>query len=58
MGLIKVMTAQARKSFTIAFRVAFEVPDNVMRIAGEITQLRHLQFIDTFNLESADEISS
>ena len=57
-GLIKVMTAQARKSFTIAFRVAFEVPDNVMRIAGEITQLRHLQFIDTFNLESADEISS
>ena len=57
-GLIKVMTAQARKSFTIAFRVAFEVPDNVMRIAGEITQLRHLDFIDRFNLESADGISS
>jgi hypothetical protein len=57
-GLIKVMTAASRKSFTIAFRNAFEVPDSVMRIAGEITQLRHLQFIDTFNLESADEISS
>ena len=57
-GLIKVMTAQARKSFTIAFRVAFEVPDNVMRIAGEITQLRHLDFIDRFNMEAAGGIAS
>ena len=57
-GLIKVMTAQSRKSFTIAFRNAFEVPDNVMRIAGEITQLRHLQFIDRFNLEAAGGISA
>ena len=57
-GLIKVMTAASRKSFTIAFRNAFEVPDNVMRIAGEITQLRHLDFIDRFNMEAAGGISS
>ena len=57
-GLIKVMTAASRKSFTIAFRNAFEVPDNVMRIAGEITQLRHLDFIDRFNLEAAGGIAS
>ena len=57
-GLVKVMTPANRKAFTIAFRNAFEVPDNVVRIAGEITQLRHLDFIDRFNLEAAGGISS
>lgn len=57
-GLVKVMTPASRKSFTIAFRTAFEVPDNVVRIAGEITQLRHLDFIDRFNLEAAGGIGA
>jgi len=57
-GLVKVMTPASRKSFTIAFRTAFEVPDSVVRIAGEITQLRHLDFIDRFNLEAAGGIGA
>jgi hypothetical protein len=57
-GLVKVMTPANRKAFAIAFRNAFEVPDNVVRIAGEITQLRHLDFIDRFNMEAAGGISS
>jgi hypothetical protein len=56
-GMVKVMAPPQRKSFTVAFRCAFEVPDNVTRIASEITQVRHLEFIDRFTVEAAGGIA-
>ena len=56
-GWIKAMPAASRKAFTIGFRTAFEVPDNVVRIAGEIKQLRHFQFVDRFVVEAAGDIA-
>jgi hypothetical protein len=57
-GMVKVMTPPQRKAFTIAFRTTFEVADTVTRIAGEITQVRHLTFIDDFSVEMAGGIAS
>jgi len=51
--MVQVMSVQQRKSFTIAFRNAFNVPRTVVKIIGEITQQRHLDFIDRFTCESA-----
>ena len=57
-GMVKVMTPAARKLFTIAFRNAFDIPDTVTRIATEITQVRHLHFIDRFTVEAAGGIAA
>ena len=56
-GLIRLMTPPQRKSLTIAFRSTFNVPRTVVKIAGEITQLRHLEFIQRFSLEANDCVS-
>jgi hypothetical protein len=57
-GMVKVMAPPQRKAFTVAFRCAFEVSDTVTRIASEITQVRHLEFIDRFTVEAAGGIAS
>jgi hypothetical protein len=57
-GMVKVMQPAQRKLFTIAFRNAFDVPDTVNRIASEIKQVRHLQFIDRFTVEAAGGIAA
>jgi hypothetical protein len=51
--MVQVMPAQQRKSLTIAFRNAFNVPRTTLKIIGEITQKRHLDFIDRFTCEAA-----
>jgi len=57
-NMVKVMAPPQRKAFTVAFRCAFEVSDTVTRIASEITQVRHLEFIDRFTVEAAGGIAS
>lgn len=48
LDLVKAMTAQQRKSFTIAFRDAFNVPREARAVAPLITQERHRQFVCRF----------
>ena len=55
--MIKQMDAAQRKSFTIAFRHAFDIDSSVTRIAGEIKQLRHLEFIDRFTIEAGGGVA-
>ena len=57
-GMVKQMAPAQRKLFTIAFRNAFDVPDTVTRIASEIKQVRHLQFIDRFTVEAAGGVAA
>jgi hypothetical protein len=45
------MPAEARKRFAIAFRHHFQVPREVRTIKDRITQRRHKDFIDAFELE-------
>jgi len=51
LGMIRVMTVPQRKAFSISFRTAFQIDASVTRIATEITQLRHLEFVDRFTIE-------
>ena len=51
--MVKEMDAAQRKSFTIAFRHAFSIDPSVLRIASEIKQVQHLEFIDRFTCEAA-----
>jgi len=48
LDLVKAMTAEQRKSFTIAFRDAFNVPREARAVAPLITQERHRQFVCRF----------
>jgi len=57
-GMVKQMQPAQRKAFTIAYRVAFDVPATETRIATTITQVRHLQFIDRFTVEAAGGIAA
>ena len=57
-GMVKMMPAQQRKSFTIGFRNAFNISDTVTRIATEITQVRHLHYIDHFTAEAFGGIAA
>ena len=56
-AMVKAMEPAQRKSFTISFRTAFDVPSSVPRITSEITQLRHLEFIDRFTVEASGGIA-
>jgi hypothetical protein len=56
-SMVKAMDAAQRKSFTIAFRHAFSIPENVLRITAEFKQQQHLDFIDRFTLEAAGGVS-
>ena len=57
-GMVKQMDAAKRKSFTIAFRNAFNIDASVTRIATEITQRQHLDFVDRFTIEAAGGIAA
>lgn len=46
--LVKAMTAEQRRAFTIAFRDAFSVPREARAVAPLITQERHRQFVCRF----------
>lgn len=46
--LVKTMTPETRKMFTIAFRDAFNVPREARAVAPLITQERHRQFVVRF----------
>ncbi len=52
-AMIKGMTADQRKAFTIAFRHAFRVPADQTAIAPLIASFKHLDFIDRFTGEAA-----
>jgi hypothetical protein len=53
LAMVKGMTADQRKSFTLAFRHAFSVPREEKAIAPLIQQFQHLQFVDRFTGEAA-----
>jgi len=55
--MVKALTAEQRKVFTIAFRDAFRVPRDAKSIIPVITELRHLHFIDRFTVEAAGGVS-
>jgi hypothetical protein len=46
--LVKAMTAEQRKAFTIAFRDAFNVPRDARAVAPLILEERHRQFVCRF----------
>jgi hypothetical protein len=52
-AMLKGMTADQRKAFTIAFRHAFRVPADQTAIAPLIASFKHLDFIDRFTGEAA-----
>jgi hypothetical protein len=56
-AMVKQMEAAKRKSFTIAFRNAFDIDQSVLRITGHIKQIQHLEFIDRFSVEAAGGIA-
>lgn len=53
LAMVKAMTADQRKSFTLAFRHAFGVAREEKAIAPLIQQFQHLQFVDRFTGEAA-----
>jgi hypothetical protein len=47
-AMISALSQQQRKTFTDAFRQAFDVPREERSIKNRITEMRHLQFIRRF----------
>lgn len=54
--IVKAMSAEVRKGFTIAFRDAFRVPRTERSIIPAIQCRKHLDFIDRFSVEAAGGI--
>jgi hypothetical protein len=52
-AMVKAMTADERKAFTISFRSAFRVPSSEKAIAPLLQQFKHLDFVDRFTGEAA-----
>jgi len=48
LAMLKALPADARRSFTIAFRSHFEVDDSVKQVGGCITHERHRLFVQDF----------
>jgi len=55
--MVRQLTPDQRKAFTIAYRDAFRVDRAEKSIIPTITELRHLQFIDRFTVEANGGIS-
>jgi hypothetical protein len=55
--MIKVLSADQRKAFTIAFRDAFLVPRQAKSIAPLITEVRHMEFCDRWSIEAAGGVA-
>jgi len=52
-AMIRAMSVDQRKQFTIAFRHAYRVPSSEKAVAPLIQQFRHLEFVDRFSGEAA-----
>ena len=52
-AMVKAMEPSQRKTFTVAFRHAFEVPAVERTIIPLIAEFRHLDFVDRFTGEAA-----
>lgn len=50
--MVKQLSAEQRKAFTIAYRDAFRVDRAAKSIIPTITEIRHLAFIDRFTVEA------
>lgn len=48
LAMLKALPADARRSFTVAFRAHFEVPDSVKQVGACITHMRHQLFVQDF----------
>ena len=55
---IKVMLAEQRRLFAIAFRDAFKVPREKVAIAPLITEVRHMEFCDRWSVEAAGGVAA
>lgn len=56
--MIKAMATEQRKAFTKTFREVFQVPPEAKQVAGYITELQHLHFIDRYTVEAAGGIAA
>lgn len=52
-AMVKAMSVEQRRQFTIAFRHAFRVPSSEKAVAPLLVQFRHLEFVDRFTGEAA-----
>lgn len=55
--MIKALTTDQRKAFTIAFRHSFRVPRDERTIAPLITEVRHMEFCDRWSIENAGGVA-
>jgi len=55
--MIKALSADQRKAFTIAFRDAFRVPREAKAIAPLITEVRHMEFCDRWSVEASGGVA-
>jgi hypothetical protein len=55
--MIKALSADQRKKFTIAFRDAFRVPRETKAIAWLIAEVRHMEFCDRWSIENAGGVA-
>jgi hypothetical protein len=55
--MIKALTPDQRKAFTIAFRHAFRVPREEKAIAPLIAEVRHMEFCDRWSVENAGGVA-
>jgi hypothetical protein len=56
-AMIKTLTTDQRKNFTIAFRDAFRVPREEKAIAPLIAEVRHMEFCDRWSIENAGGVA-
>jgi len=55
--MIKALSTDGRKAFTIAFRDAFQVPREAKAIAPLITEVRHMEFCDRWSVEASGGVA-
>jgi len=56
-AMLKGLTADQRKAFTISFRDAFRVPREAKAIAPLVTEVRHMEFCDRWSIEAAGGVA-
>ena len=57
-AMIKGLTAEQRRNFTIAFRDAFRVPREEKAIAPLIVEVRHMEFCDCWSIEASGGVAA
>ena len=55
---IKLLNAEQRRLFTIAFRDAFRVPREEKTIVPLITEVRHMEFCDRWSIEAGGGVAA